>query len=141
MQTNARLQRFALFSVVGSVGALLLGVWGIIQVGGRLVAPPPLPGAWLVTAPACPAAERGLTLSQSGTFLRVRWSDPGLPELHGKVGLDGTVALSAPDGATCDASMRGRWTPSELDGELVSAGCGGCTAGALRALPKGGAGP
>lgn len=143
MKTTTRLRRVRSLTVVGGIVVLLACVALVLQLGGSLRAPPALGERWAVEgAAACLGGERELVLSQSGTWLRTRWTGDTLPPMHGRLALDGTATLELVGAAACGTGGRlsGRWTPEGLDATLTLDGCAACPTTALRALPVGAGG-
>ncbi len=99
-------------------------VFFVLREGRSLHAPDPLSERW-VTDGCLPS----LTVEQSGIHLRV--SGDGL-SLRGDRTADGAVHLA---GTACGSTARleGTWSPAQLRGTFVAAGCG-CTS--VSALPE-----
>jgi hypothetical protein len=112
-----------------ALGLLLLGgaIYGVLESGRGLRAPPPLAKTWGVVSDAGCLPET-LTLSQSGVYLHATSGDL---VLRGK--LDGERArfdLACGDGS---ARFTGTWTAERLSAHAERSGCG--CAGELAAEP------
>jgi len=118
------------------VGVPVLGLFGILEAGRSLAAPPSVSGDWTVefdSAANCAGLARlrqpALTISQSGTEARITLNDGRATTLEASINESSLTAKSL------TAAITGKAAQRVLEGKVELDGCGPVAFRAVRQAP------